>query len=168
MAQRAFDAAEIASVEVRTYTAAAGFADPTPGNDLAARFSIPWTVAVGLTAGGLDGTGFQAEALGDPALRALASRVTVRADRDLDAGYPAGRPAVVTVRLRDGSAARAAAGRPRGDGPEALADPGVRNKPRRLLEQGVGSERARALGYAVDRLAEDGLEPLTDVLRSCR
>lgn len=164
-AQRRFQAAEIDAVDVRTYAAAAAFADPRPRNELAARFSIPWTVAVGLAHGGLDDAGFAAQAFGDRSLTDLAERVRVRADPALEAGYPAGRPATVTVHLRDGATLSATAQRPRGDGPEALADPDVRGKPRRLLEPRFGAGRAEALVSAVERMPEDGLEPLAIVLR---
>lgn len=165
VAQRRFEASEILAVDVGTYSAAAAFADPRPGNDLAARFSIPWTVAVGLTRGGLDGSGFGPEDLADRSLQDLAARVRVRADPHLEAGYPAGRPAAVTVHLRDGATVSAGAQRPRGDGPEALADPEVAGKPRRLLEPRFGAARVEALVRAVERLPEDGLEPLAGVLR---
>jgi 2-methylcitrate dehydratase PrpD len=168
VARRRFEVREIVAVEVATYPAAAAFADPRPGNDLAARFSIPWTVAVGLVRGGLEGSGFEPEALADGSLQDLAARVRVRADPELAAGYPAGRPAVVTIHLRDGTTTAARAERPRGDGPSALADPEVRSKPLRLLEPRLGAAAAEALVSAVDRLAVDGLEPLTELLRARR
>jgi 2-methylcitrate dehydratase PrpD len=161
-AQRPVVAEEIAAVEVRTYPQAAAFDMPRPANDFAARFSIPWAVAAGLCA---SGDGFGAEALADPRLQELATRVTVVADPELAGGYPAGRPAVVSMRLRDGSVHRADAARPRGDGRAALEDPQVRAKPARLIAGRWGQARAAAVLASVDRLAEGGLAPLTVALR---
>jgi 2-methylcitrate dehydratase PrpD len=98
----------------------------------------------------------------------LARRVSVRHDPELDRGYPDGRPAVVVVRLHDGRAFEAAATRPRGDGPAALDDVTVRDKPRRLLASRLGAEGAQAVLAAVDRLADDGLGPLSAALRAPR
>lgn len=166
--RRIMTAGEVLHVEVRTYAAAAAFADPRPVNDLSARFSIPWTVAVGLTTGRLEESGLSIESLRDQDLLALAGRVTVRSDDDLETAYPSGRPAVVTVLLRDGSIEQAGAMRPVGDGPDALDEASVRDKPRRLLATCLGDARAALVLTAVDRLVEDGLAPLTAALRGTR
>lgn len=159
------EAAQIEAVTVRTYRAAAAFDGAEPANELAARFSIPWTVAAGLTRRGLSGA-FAREVWADDELRALARRVRVEADPVLEDGYPDGRPALVVVRLRDGSTREARAGRPRGDGPDALEDADVRDKPRRLLTAVADGAWADAVLAAVERLAEDGVPPLTAALRA--
>lgn len=157
---------DIESVTVDTYGVAAGFAEAAPANDLAARFSIPYTVAVALYTGCLDRDSFGTHRLADQAIRALAARVRVRHDPDLDAGYPAGRPAVVTVRLASGRTLRARTDLPRGDGDTALDDADVRAKPGRLLAACLGDRGAGAVLDAVARLADDGLAPLTAALRA--
>lgn len=159
------EAEQIEAVTVRTYRAAAAFDEAEPANELAARFSVPWTVAAGLTQRGISGA-FAREAWADDELRSLARRVRVEADPTLEDGYPDGRPAVVVVRLRDGSTREAGAGRPRGDGPDALEDPDVRDKPRRLLTAVADEARADAVLAAVERLAQDGVPPLTAALRA--
>lgn len=151
---RAFSASDIARVEVPTYAAAAGFRDPAPTNDLAARFSIPWTVAVSLLTGGIDDGALAP--VDDPRVGELAQRFSVVHDPGLDVGYPDGRPAVVVLRLHDGRTFEAASTRPRGDGPAALEDAVVCDKPRRLLASRLGAEGARAVLAAIDRLEEDG------------
>ena len=172
----AVDADAIDDVRVRTYGAAAGFSEAEPANDMAARFSIPWTVAAGLTLGtltdaGFDAAfdaGFDAEALADPVLRRLARRVRVQHDPVLDEGYPAGRPAVVTLTLRDGTVVEVAStGAPRGDGPNALEDPVIVAKPATLLSRGGASVAgAAAILSAVEALATDGVAPLAHALRN--
>ncbi|MGH3230803.1 MAG: MmgE/PrpD family protein [Streptosporangiaceae bacterium] len=160
------DPRDIASVVVETYAGAAAFDDPGPANDLAARFSIPYTVAVALVRGRLDDDSFDRRWLDDGAVRDLAHRVEVRHRHDLDGGYPDGRPAIVTVHLRSGERVRAAASAPRGDGPGALDDAVVAGKPRRLLARRVSAPRAAAVLAAVDGLAAGGVAPLTRALRA--
>lgn len=156
----------IDTVLVRTYGAAASFDEVAPTNDMAARFSIPWTVAAALTLGTLDEEAFTATTLADARVRELAGRVRIEHDPELDAGYPAGRPAVVTVRFRDGTwveAERRTA--PRGDGPAALTDATVASKPAKLLCRAVGPETADAVLAAVAALADRGIAPLVRELR---
>lgn len=156
----------VAEVDVATYAAAASFDEPNPGNELAARFSIPYTVAVALVTGQLDRGSFTPRLLADPTVRSLAARVRVRPDPRLDAGYPHGRPAEVTVRLHDGSVLSAGAERPRGDGPGALDNEAVRDKPRRIITETWDAATAEAVLTAVDRLSTDG--PASAVLAPLR
>jgi 2-methylcitrate dehydratase PrpD len=104
----------VARVEVHTYAAASAFDEAVPRNGLSARFSIPCTVATGLVHGDLGDRCFAAETLADERLRSLARRVQVRADPELEVGYPDGRPATVVVHRTDGSVLTAHADRPRG------------------------------------------------------
>ncbi len=159
------DPGSIEQVVVRTYGAAAAFDSPDPEGDLASRFSIPYTVAVGLVSGRLDTGSFSPRWLSDPWVRDLASRVTVIADPALDDGYPSGRPAVVTVIGRDGTVAEARAGRPRGDGTAALDDPGVSSKPLHLLTAAVGAQPAGTVLAAIASLEQTGPARLGRLLR---
>jgi len=150
------DASQVMSVEVRTFRAAAELADPAPVGELAARFSIPATVALALVHGRLDELTVTDATCRDPGTRALATRVRVVADPLLEQGYPAGRPAQVTVTLSDGRVLAAAATRPRGDADEVSRSV-LHAKAARLLRHRFGSvgdellETVLALG--------DGLRP---------
>jgi 2-methylcitrate dehydratase PrpD len=159
-------AGQVGDVRVVTYAAAAVFADPMPSSDMAARFSIPWTVAAALTHGRLDDSAFTDEALGDQRLRDLARRVQVAHDPRLDAGYPAGRPAVVTITFADGRTVQASRhAPPRGDGPAALDDPVVATKAAGLLARAAGAEWGDAVLAAVAGLETEGLAQLSRLLR---
>ena len=71
-----------------------------------AKFSGPFTVAIALLGGGGLGVSledFTDERARDPELLALADRVKCVADADCDAIFPHALPAVVQVRLKDGS-----------------------------------------------------------------
>lgn len=166
LATRSYRPEEIAAVTVRTYAAAAAFDHALPRNEMAARFSVPWTVAAGLVLGTLRTHAFEHNTLSVTALRNLANRVRVEHDPALDGGYPAGRPTVVTVQLADGTLLTASRdGPPRGDGPEALADPVISKKAATLLTGAVGEGGAQAVLAAVAALGEDGPVPLGLALR---
>jgi 2-methylcitrate dehydratase PrpD len=96
----------------------------------------------------------------------LASRVEVVHDPALDAGYPAGRPARVTVTLRDGGTVEAAADRPRGDADRALTRDELKAKAARLLTGRFGEAGADVL-EAVHGLATGvGAATLGQTIRS--
>jgi 2-methylcitrate dehydratase PrpD len=162
------DPARIVTIVVRTYAAAARFADPAPASDLAARFSIPASVAAAIVGGAGRLDRFRPEVLADPSFTSLARRVRVVHDPALDAGYPDGRPAVATVTMTDGTVREARSERPRGDGPDALADQAVAAKPRQLLAAAAGEAGADSVLEAIDGLGERGIAPLSGALRRLR
>ena len=157
---------DVRSIVVETYGAAAVFDQRQPANELAARFSIPYTVAAALVSGQLDIDSFGPPWIDSEVVQDLARRVEVRHRPELDRGYPDGRPAVVTVNLQRGNPVRAEASLPRGDGPCALEDVDVLAKPARLLARRVGKSDSQAVLNAVDGLAESGVAPLTRALRT--
>ena len=144
---------DVADVEVRTFAAAAAF-DTVAESELAARFSVPTSVAVALVHGSLDETTLTAETVRSPAVLALADRIRVVHDVSLDAGYPHGRPARVLVQRYDGTRLTAYAERPRGDDDQALPRDQSRTKPIRLLTAVFGD--ATAVLDAIDALGADG------------
>jgi 2-methylcitrate dehydratase PrpD len=94
-------------------------------NTQEALFSAPYTVATALVHGGLRVEHMRAPALSDPAVSAVASRVTAVIDPQLERQY--GRiigPSIVDVTLRDGTKLSAQAGRVKGhpDEPMSLDD----------------------------------------------
>jgi 2-methylcitrate dehydratase PrpD len=138
------DVERIAAVDVAVFAGAAGFGD-VAGSELAARFSIPTSVAIALCCGRLDEATLTARQVADPAVRELAGRVRVSHDPDLDAGYPHGRPARVSLILTDGSRRGAAVGRPRWDADRWPAPEELAAKRDRLLIARFGADGARPL-----------------------
>ncbi len=129
--------ADVDSVQVRAFAGGATF-DAVASGELAARFSVPTTVAVALLDGRLDETTMIDERVRADDVRDLAARVTVVHDPALDTAYPSGRPARVTAHLRDGSHREAGADRPRGDADRALSRDELRAKASRLLKARFG------------------------------
>lgn len=145
---------DVESVVVSAYSGAACFG-AVADSELAARFSVPTSVAVALLDGRLDETTLTAERVASRDVRDLAARVTVVHDAALDEGYPAGRPARVRVLLVDGSRREADAGLPRGDDEHRWCREALQNKAARLLTNRFGSAGDEVLA-AVHALAADG------------
>jgi len=145
---------DVREVEVRAAAGAAAFGAMADG-ELAARFSVPTSVAVALVTGRLDETTLTDDAVTDPDVVDLARRVRVVHDPSLDAGYPAGRPARVRVTLRDGSERTAGADRPRGDADRAFSRAELAGKAGRLLAHRFG-DGGRDVLTALHALAADG------------
>lgn len=158
-------AADVSTIEVSVPSSVTRFAAVADG-ELAARFSIPTSVAVAVVSGRLDETSFDAATVRTPQVRDLAGRVRVGHDPALDSGYPAGRPATVRVLLRDGSARTAVAARPRGDADRWPSRDVVADKVNRLLGRRFG-DRAAGIAVAIQELAEGGRpRQLGDLLRT--
>ena len=152
---RGVRATDVDEVEVRVGAGAAAFADVADG-ELAARFSVPTSVAVALVTGCLDETTMDDATVTAAPVRALAERVRVVHDPVLDAGHPAGRPARVRVRLAGRGQLTAAADRPRGDADRAFGRAELADKALRLLTRRFGAAAAADVLAAVHALAEGG------------
>jgi len=76
-------AEDIDTVQVVTIPFAMRMGAPAPASSLAARFSIPWAVAAALVLGRTDPAAFDATALADERIRALAQRVEIATDPDM-------------------------------------------------------------------------------------
>jgi 2-methylcitrate dehydratase PrpD len=93
----------IGRIDIATYFMAATMAQQTVRTTFGTRFSIPFAVASLIARGPEPLTDDGAAAFADPAAHALATRIFVTEDQALTASYPAKQPAVVTLRLTDGS-----------------------------------------------------------------
>jgi 2-methylcitrate dehydratase PrpD len=144
-----FDPSEIVAVEVSASRAAKAY----PGCDypgpfariLQAKMSIHYAVASALLRGSVDEASYLK--LDDPALLALAAKVTVHAGDDFTAAFPAKQGAEVTVRLKDG---RILSHRLQDVVPADLDL--IRRRFRSAAAKAIGADAARALEAAVDDL----------------
>ena len=109
------DPAQVAAMEVDSYVWAAQLDHPAPRNMLAAKFSLPFTLATTLVNGAATVPAFRDAAVRDRTVLDLAARVVVWEDPALTAQLPGLRPARLLVRMRDGAEHRAAVTTNRGD-----------------------------------------------------
>jgi len=156
----------VAAVDIASYAHGLAYDNPAPRTVLAARFSAAFTTAIALLRGRLDTQTLTAEALRDPEVVSLVQRTTVRHDPALDAHYPAGRPARVTLTLRDGRMLSAFCIHPRGDSTNPSTRGERRDKAAQLLAARFGGDGAARVLAAFDALLEAGpLSALTAALR---
>ena len=97
-----FSPSDVARIKVEAPPLALIMADPEPQNMLSAKFSIPYAVAAALVHGVTDITAFYPEKVQDSRVMALAQRVEVTSDPEMNLrryDYPASR---VDVWLTDG------------------------------------------------------------------
>ncbi|WP_283136370.1 MmgE/PrpD family protein [Rhizohabitans arisaemae] len=120
------------SIEAVTVTVSARAAElghlPPPGSALSARFSIRYATAALLAHGHAGVDAFEPDALADPRIRALASRVAIVADPALDELFPDIHRAGAEVRFRDGRIVTGWCDNPYGNDKNPASDHHIRRK----------------------------------------
>jgi 2-methylcitrate dehydratase PrpD len=139
---------DVRAIAVDTYVWAAQLDSPEAPNMLAAKFSIPFALATTIAHGAATVPAFRGPARQDPAVQALARRVTVNEDAAMTARLPGLRPARLRITLADGSVHEASVMTNRGDTEDPYTEAEVRQKFRELTEPVYGA-RARAIEDAV-------------------
>jgi 2-methylcitrate dehydratase PrpD len=145
---------DVARVEIATYAHGLAYDNHVPQTALAARFSAALTTAIALHRGGLGYDAITAAALADPAVRDLAARIHVYHDPALDQHYPAGRPARVTITLKDGREVTETCLYPRGDHTNPTTRAERRDKVRALFALRFGSAHSDRLIAAFDDMLQ--------------
>lgn len=138
--------AEIERIDVQTYSMAATMNAVAPENSMAAKFSIPHSVAAYLTLGETGAEISSEAAIRNDQIRTLAKRVVLTDSRALTARTPSERPAVVRLSLRDGRRLEASVTMPDGEfDHRPLSDDQISEKFLRLASVPLGEKRATAL-----------------------
>lgn len=106
---------QVERVDVTSYAYAAELDDKAPRNTLAAKFSVPFAVATRLVHGSSAMASFDWDAVRNPAVLALAQKVSVSEDPAMTLRLPLERPARVVITLKSGGTLSAEAGVNRGD-----------------------------------------------------
>lgn len=133
-----------------------------PPNGYAAKFSLPYLVAVVLVKGTAGLADFTDAAVGDPDVLRVAQRVTYAVDPSID--YPRQFVGDVEITLARGDTVRARRDRPRG-GPDApLTRDEIETKFRGNVARALPAARADAILAGVDGLAGGG--PLASLMTS--
>ncbi len=166
MSQHAFTAADVERMEIATYASGLSFDNPAPHNALSARFSQAAAAAIAVCCGALDETTLTDDMLARDDVQALIKRITVAQDPALDAGYPAGRPARVTIALSSGGQLSASAHIPRGDGGRDFTAQDRRDKALRLLTRRFDHHAAAVLAACDSYWDGDEIGVLSHALRS--
>ncbi len=150
-------AEQIERIDVETYSLAAQLCDQAPGNMLAAKFSLPFSVATTIVNGGAQPESFGPEARADATTRALAQKVFVREDPALTGMMPEHRPSRVTITLTGGERIKAEVLSNKGDTEDPYSEADLERKFQRLGEPVWGKAHAARILETVmrlDRLAD--------------
>ncbi len=164
--RESFSAADVDGIHVLAPPLATIMTDPAPPNMLAAKFSLPYAVAAAVTLGATDVTAFYQDNLTDEATLALAQRVSVAADPEMDLrryDYPAAR---VTVSLNNGRTLSESVTAHHGDHRNPASPEELRDKFTFLAEGALGEKGVRKVMDALSRLEElPDIRELTALLR---
>jgi 2-methylcitrate dehydratase PrpD len=156
---------KVAGITVETYVWAAQLDHPAPANMLAAKFSMPFSLATTLVNGAASLDAFRDAARSDAVTRALAAKVIVNEDPALTAMLPGLRPARVTLTLTDGRVFRADVTTNKGDTEDPYSRDDVIAKFHAVAGPSLGTERANALVAAA--LSLDTAASITPLLQLC-
>ena len=164
----AIDPDDVESVEVGTFAIATRHAGKTIGATLQAQLSLPYTVAVALRRGGVTLTDFNEANRSDQEVLHLMEKVNVHLDEVANAAYPKkGRPAAVTIRLKNGSAFSHRVEHPYGEPANPMSDTDLEGKVRGLTEPVIGTAGAnRLIEAAWDFAGLDFLDEIDQAITS--
>ena len=163
-ARAAVDPDAVTAVLVETYPDAARLTETRPGNDLQAKFSIPFAVATRLLNGDSSKASFADGALTERAY-ALAERVSVTAADDLAARVPEARSTRVTVELEGDTELAEEVRYPKGDERNPFSVEELRGKFRALADPVVGEDPAERLWETARGLPDSDPRTLWEAAR---
>jgi 2-methylcitrate dehydratase PrpD len=159
-------ATDVARVRVHTFEAATHLRSASPRTTEEAQFSLPWPIACALIDGVVGPEQVTGESLEDPARRELAARVEAVVDAELERAFPERALAWVEIETTEGDRARSGISAAQGDAGTPLRDTELTKKFRNLTEPVLGSDRAKKLASAIERLPDSpNLDEITGLLR---
>jgi 2-methylcitrate dehydratase PrpD len=149
---------DVAHIAVTSVPFVERMANPAPANMLAAKFSVPYSVAAAIVTGGSGVAAFLDEVRDDPRVQDLARRVEVRGHSAMSMRSEGEPTARVEVTLRDGRVLTGTADTVRGDAENPVPRDVLVEKFLGLASRAIPAHRARQVVEAVT-----GLERLKNV-----
>lgn len=128
--------------------------DPAPQDGYAAKFSIPYCVAVALLRGKVTQAEFEPDVLRDPVVCGVMNLVEMIADPEYDRIVKTIRPARLQVDMDDGRKIEAVSETRRGDPEQPLTTEEMRTKFRGLAALAWGGSRAERVDAGIDELVK--------------
>jgi 2-methylcitrate dehydratase PrpD len=165
---RALAPEEIRSIRIGVSAyAKAQNGNPLPQDTMGAQFSIPYCVALALTGEPADPAAYADEAIADARRRALAQRVEIFVDPQMEAAYPRHYGARVELELATGERRSAFKLDPHGMPADPCTQDELEAKFMRLAQRVTSRAEASRILEEVGRLAKaPGVRSLTTLLRN--
>ena len=150
---------QVEKIVDRTFVVGSRGSNQHPTSVSAAKYSAPYTIAVALTFGRAWRDQYAIDLIQDRNILALASRVEVKADAELEALYDQEWPSIVEVTTKDGRVLTARRDLPKGEPEHPVSDRELREKFMSLATDAVSADCAGKVWDAVFEL--DQLEQVT-------
>ncbi|MBI4506512.1 MAG: MmgE/PrpD family protein [Chloroflexi bacterium] len=158
---------DIRDVQIDIYHPYETMDEPQPRNPLGAKFSLVYTAAATIIYGTAGREAFTAEAVANPVVQALASRVRAVRDDALAARLPLIRPARVTFTLADGRTASKLVENTRGHYQNPFTTDELKAKFQHLMAPVIGEAHLAEVCEAALAVADlRDVRELTDLLRA--
>jgi 2-methylcitrate dehydratase PrpD len=145
---------QVERIRHRTFVVASRGSDTRPMSVQAAKYSAPYTIAVALALGRNERAQYAMDLIQDPSLLALAARVEVIPDAELEALYNEKWASIVEVILKDGRVLTSRRDLPKGEPEHPLSDEELKDKFMSLASTCVPTERAGEIWNAIFMLDE--------------
>ncbi|MDI7259098.1 MAG: MmgE/PrpD family protein [Thermodesulfobacteriota bacterium] len=145
---------QVARIVIRTFAVASRGKHQRPDTVPSATYSCPFTIATALMTGSCWREQYTEEKIKDPYVLALAEKVDVVKDDELDALYDEKWPAIVEVTTKDGRLLSARRDIMKGEPEDPISDEELKRKFISLAADAVSDDRAEQLWQAIFRLEE--------------
>jgi 2-methylcitrate dehydratase PrpD len=146
------DPSQVERIEVHTFHEAARLVTALPATTEHAQYSLPFPVSAAMVRGQLGAAEVTEDALGDPEIRSLATRVTIVEDDRHNETFPQNRYARVSIQMCSGETFTSADHEPRGDPEDHLSNDEIHAKFRAFADPVLGEQRASSIEAAVDEI----------------
>jgi len=170
IAEHNLTANDVAEIHVDAMKRTAVFNTVHPDNEVAARASLPYCLAVALhqrDRASLLGPAFRTKVLHDPAIRATASKVAITENEDYERQYPEHSLARVTLKLKNGKVVSAEVDRSQRGRYLTPTDADIEEKFRLLVTPVLGQAKTDTLMTLVKRFETlPNMKELIETLRS--
>lgn len=166
--QHALDVRQIARIQVHTYRATFNLSNTSrPPTLIDAQYSVPYCLALCALHGASALVPIAQRHLGDEDVLALAERITVHHDPDIEPFFPARSPAWVEVQMADGRVLKSPLTDPRGDPTRPLSWSELQSKFITATRESLPLRLQGRVLKAADLLRQGDIEPLRAALRLC-
>ena len=155
----------VREITVETYSRASTLNAPAPANMLAAKFSIPYALAVRLVTETADQNSFTEDLLQNEEILGLAKKISVKASAELEKEYPDIMPAVVRLTTREGGSFEARCDMAEGGPDKPFGRHVIEEKFRSLTRDILSSEEQAAVQACIWNLEE--LQNVSDLVEVC-